>query len=86
MHKIDIQYFEQIYYQHLISIAGCITWLVALLSYLNYGSHHHHMQTDQERLGLQNHCLVKYVWECYFPQGHIDRFDSPQVFKLYNVR
>ena len=77
MHKIDIQYFEQIYYLHLISVAGFISQLAALLFYLHYGTHHYYMGTDLERLGLQNHCLVKYIWECYFSQGHIDRFDSP---------
>ena len=62
--------FGRIYYQHLINIAGSI-------SYSHYCSQHYHMGTDLERLGLQSHCLGKYIWECYFPQVHIDRFDSP---------
>ena len=67
MHKIDIQYFKQVYHLHLINIDGSISLLAALLSYLHYGSHRYHMGTGQERLGLQSHCLVKYIWEYYFP-------------------
>ena len=71
----NIQYFEQIYHLHLIIIVGSISLLVALLFYLHYGSHHYHMGIDLERLELQNHCPVKYIWVCYFPQVHIHRFD-----------
>ena len=77
MHKNDIQYFEQIYHLHLISVVGSIFLLAVLLFDLHYGSHHYHMGIDLEMLGLQNHCLIKYIWECYFPQGHIVRFDFP---------
>ena len=42
-----------------------------------YGSHHYHMGIDLERLELQNHCPIKYIWECYFLQEHIGRFDFP---------
>ena len=42
-HKIAIQYFEQIYHLHLINVVGSFPWLAALLSYLHYVSHHHHM-------------------------------------------
>ena len=48
VHKIDIQYFEQIYHLHLINIVGSISWLAALLSHVHYGSHHNHMGTDLE--------------------------------------
>ena len=75
MHKKDIQYFGQIYHLHLIIIVGSISLLAVLLFYLHYGSHHYHMGIDLERLELQNHCPVKYIWECSFPQDHIDRFD-----------
>ena len=74
---MDIQYFEQIYHPHLINVVGSISLLAALLSYVHYGSHHHHMGKGLERLRLQSHCLVKYIWECYFPQVHIDIFGSP---------
>ena len=57
----DIQYFEQIYHLHLLSIVGSIALLVALLFYLHYGSHHYHMGIDLERLVLHNHCPVKYI-------------------------
>ena len=77
MHKKDIQYFEHIYHLHLISVVGNISLLAALLFYFHYGSHHYHMGIYLERLVLQNHCPVKYIWVCYFPQGHIDRFDFP---------
>ena len=77
VHKKDIQYFEQIYHLHLISIVGSISLLAALLFYLHYGIHHYHMGIDLERLVLQNHCPVIYIWECYFPQGHTDRSDFP---------
>ena len=43
VHKIDIQYFVQIYHLYLISIAGSIFLLVVLLFYLQYCSHHYHM-------------------------------------------
>ena len=33
------------------------------------------MGIDLERLELRNHCPVKYIWECCFPQEHIDGFD-----------
>ena len=56
---------------------GSISLLVVLLFCLHYGSHHYHMGIDLERLVLQSHCPVKYIWECYFSQGHIDRFDFP---------
>ena len=35
------------------------------------------MVKSQERVGHQSHCVVKYIWECYVPWVHIDRFDSP---------
>ena len=73
----DIQYFEKIYHLHLTSVVGSISLLAALLFSLYYGSHHYNMGIDLDRLVLQNHCTVKYIWECYFPQGHIDRFDFP---------
>ena len=75
MHRKNIQYFGQIYHLHLIIIVGSISLLAVLLFYLHYGSHHYHMGIDQKRLELQNHCPVKYIWECCFPQEHIDRFD-----------
>ena len=71
VHKIDIQYFVQIYHLYLLTIAGSIFSLVVLLLYLHYGSHHYHMGIDLERLELQNHCPIKYIWECYFLQEHI---------------
>ena len=73
----NIKYFEQIYHLHLITIAESISLLAALLPSLHYGSYHHHMGKGLERLELPSHCLVKYIWKCYFPQVHIDIFGSP---------
>ena len=46
-------------------------------TFVHYGSHNHHMGKDLERLGLQSHDLVKYIWEYYFHKVHIDIFGSP---------
>ena len=60
-----------------VLLIGSIFLLVVLLFYLHYGSHHYHMRIDLEKLVFQNHCPIKYIWEFYFPQEHIGRFDFP---------
>ena len=58
----------------------------ALLSYLHCGSHHHHMGKGLDRLGLQSQCLIKYIWECYFLQVHIDRFHSSSFQIVHSAK
>ena len=71
MHKIDIQYFEEIYHLHLINIVGSISLSAALLSYVHYGIHHHSMETGLERLGLQKSLSSKiYLGMLFSPGAH----------------
>ena len=71
MHKIDIQYFVQIYHLYLISVAGSIFSLVVLLFYLHYGSHLYHMGIDLDKARTSKSLSNKiYLGMLFCPGAH----------------
>ena len=71
VHKIDIQYFVQIYHLYLISIAESIFLFVVLLFYLHYGSHHYHMGIDSGKASTSKSLSNKiYLGMLFSPGAH----------------